>query len=126
MAEGTYPGFVEFGRAGIERIGKLTITKPDREGNAAGFFGCRNLKVAEGTFPGYVDFSNSNIKKIGKLEITVPIKGREKANFTGCHDLRLPEKFLRPEYLMDAGIRQKALERIAAEKAIKASPAIEI
>jgi hypothetical protein len=60
------------------------------------------------------------------LEITVPIKGREKANFTACHFLRLPAEFLGPEYAMEEPARQKALARIAADKAIKASPAIEI
>ena len=126
VAEGAYPGFVEFGRAGIKRISNLTITDPDSVGNAAGFADCRKLEVAEGIFPGSVDFSNSGLKMIGSLDITAPNEDLQKANFTGCLDLRLPAKFLGSEYTMEEPARRENLSRIAAAKAVGATPDLEI
>ena len=97
----------------------------DHDGDAACFDYCPNLKIAEGTFPGYVDFSNSGIKKTGELTITKPNDEGFKADFTGC-DIRLPTEFLGSEFHVDDAVRQKNLIRIAASKALKASPEIEI
>ena len=126
VAEGAYPGFVEFGRAGIKRISNLTITDPDSVGNAAGFADCRKLEVAEGIFPGSVDFSNSAIKRVGRLEIAAPNEDLQKANFTGCLDLRLLAKFLGSEFTMEESTRRENLSRIAAVKAVGATPDLEI
>jgi hypothetical protein len=125
LAKGTFPGYVEFNNSGIEKIGNLHIKAPDFEGRAANFSNCKGLKVAEGTFLGHVDFSGSGVNKTGKLAITRSKRKRIKADFTGCN-VRLPKEFLGSEYEMDDEIRQKNLGRIAAGKAIKAAPAIEI
>jgi hypothetical protein len=72
-----------------------------------------------------VNFSNSGIKKTRNLNITSGGHDGIKANFLGC-DILLPAKFLGPEYQMDDLIRQKNQGRIAAGKALKAQPEIEI
>ncbi|MEI7910651.1 MAG: hypothetical protein WCK77_13525 [Verrucomicrobiota bacterium] len=123
-AEGCYPGYVDFSNSGIKRIGTLHITASE-DGFAADFFGCKTLEMAEGTFPGHVDFEDSGIKLVGKLAITAPNNDGIKANFLGC-DVRLPAEFLGLEYEMEDALRQKNLQRIAASKALKASPEIEI
>jgi hypothetical protein len=103
----------------------LRITAPDKDGYAAFFNKCINLKIAEGTFPGLVNFDGAGITAAGNLTITNTNGQGYKANFTNC-DLRLPNKFLGSEYLMDKAIRQEDLARNAASKALKASPEIEI
>jgi len=125
IAEGTFAGSVCFNESGIKMIGELNITEPNKDGFAADFFECKTLKMAEGIFPGCVDFALSGIKKIGELKITQPHKNGIKASFIGC-DIRLPKELLGPEYLMEEALLQKNLGRIAAAKALKASPEIEI
>ena len=125
VAEGTFNGFVSFFESGVEKIGNLEITAPNKNGAAACFCRCNALTIAEGTFPGSVCFPESGIKRIGGLNITAPNKNGIKADFSGC-DLRVPTEFLGPEYLMDESTRQKALSRIVLAKTLKAAPDLEI
>jgi len=126
VAEGTFPGFVDFEASAIEKIGDLVVTNPGETGKAACFKGCPNLKVAEGTFHGQVEFQKSGVTKIGKLHIlTNPKHQHQLADFTGC-DLWMSEKDLIPDYKMDASIRAKNTQRIAAAKAQNNQPEIEI
>jgi hypothetical protein len=124
VAEGTFQGMVCFSYSGITRIGEL-ITAADSEGNAAYFNECERLKVADGAFPGCVSFCGSGVERVSKLVIAKANCDNIKANFLGC-DIRLPAEFLGPEYVMDDSTRRKNLGRIAASKAIGATPALEI
>ena len=72
-----------------------------------------------------MNFDGAGITATGNLTITNTNGQGHKANFTNC-DLRLPNEFLGSEYLMEKAIRQNNLARIAASKALKASPEIEI
>jgi hypothetical protein len=125
MAEGTFNGFACFLESGVEKIGNLEITAPNKNGAAACFCRCNALTVAEGTFPGSVCFPESGITRVGELNINAPNKKGIKADFSGC-DLRVPAEFLGPEYIMDKSTRQEALSRIASAKALRVSPEIEI
>lgn len=125
IAEGTFPGAVWFDESVVRTIGELFITAPDQNGFAAGFFGCKWLEVAEGTFAGTVDFEQSGIKEIGKLTITEPYEYGVKACFYSCN-IRLPTEFLGLEYEMLEGTRRKNIGRIAASKALRSQPEMEI
>ena len=73
-----------------------------------------------------MDFSDSGIKRIGNLKITAVTKDGKKAKFTGCPGLRLPITFVGSEYEMDDSAREEILKRIAAAKAVGATPDLEI
>lgn len=90
VAEGTFNGFVNFSESGVEKIGNLQITAPNKKG-AASFSCCKNLKVAEGTFPGCVCFKESGITRIGELNITAPSAYGFAADFFCCKSLELAE-----------------------------------
>jgi len=90
VAEGRFAGWVDFSRSGVEKIGDLKISTPDKEGYAASFCECNALNTAEGTFPGYMDFSHSGIKRIGNLNITASEDGFA-ADFYGCKTLEIAE-----------------------------------
>jgi hypothetical protein len=89
VAEGTFHGCVNFESSSIEKIGKLTVTKPSCYGNAASFAKCTWLKVAEGTYPGYVDFDDAGIIEIGNLVITAPNENGISADFCHCFELKI-------------------------------------
>jgi hypothetical protein len=90
VAEGTFDGFVNFSASGVENIGNLQITAPNKKG-AASFACCKNLKVAEGSFPGCVCFKESGITRIGELNIAAPSGCGFAADFFCCKSLELAE-----------------------------------
>lgn len=87
IAEGTFHGFVDFYSAGIEEIGNLKITQPNKYGEAAYFKNCPNLKIAQGKYPGAVDFNGSNVLIAQNLEIQQSNKDGRAADFTECYEL---------------------------------------
>ena len=84
VAEGTFPGFIEFGGSGVEKIGNLVITRPNTRGEAASFACCFSLKVAEGTYPGTVDFRYAALERSEDFHIILPSGEEIVTEYTGC------------------------------------------
>lgn len=78
IAEGTFDGFVDFGRVwiekgkkmkeiptGIKKIGRLRVLRPNDHGDAINLEGCAGVQHFKGTFPGAVFIGhNENIELI--------------------------------------------------------------
>lgn len=84
VACGTFHGAVLFDWAKIKEIKDLSIKEPSKNGVAARFHGCENLRCATGTFPGYVDFDNSGVKEMKDLVVTGVDNDGVSASFYEC------------------------------------------
>ncbi|MBE2180297.1 MAG: hypothetical protein IAE97_07480 [Chthoniobacterales bacterium] len=67
----------------------LHFTGRNEYDSAAGFWGCKNLKVATGTFHGWVCFVESGIERIENLTVTKTDCDGEAASFRGCENLKV-------------------------------------
>jgi hypothetical protein len=67
----------------------LTFSAQDRNGDAADFSECENIKTATGTFHGGVWFAFSGIQKIENLIITKPNEAELAASFYICNNLQV-------------------------------------
>lgn len=125
IAEGRFPGYVDFSHSGIERIGTLIIAKPDHLGDAANYSFCRSLEIATGIYPGAVDFSDSGICSIRRLTAT-------NAKFEECINLEdvprgfldLPNMHFGPDTL--ARLREIESKMKQARLVMKSTPIIEL
>lgn len=111
VAEGKYSGAVCFHSSGVEQIGDLVVTHPNKDGFAASFHECKSLSVARGSFAGYVKFSCSGIQRIDRdnLHILQANHLGFAANFRGCDFLQVAEG----DYPGFVTFEDSAIERIA-------------